>query len=138
MLSVIKTQVPMDCDDLVRKDLQLQQYGERIEKLSQQDKLSKLCMDAGFLNVVEIGQYFITKDTEYFSQFTDSVACREFTVPREDKHRKLKVGSEETPKLDPYWKLQPGCCTLNMELRSEFSSLSRQYSLLGQNFSWIK
>ena len=48
---------------LARKDLLLQQYGERIEKLSQQDKLDKFCMDAGFLNVFEIGQYFITKDT---------------------------------------------------------------------------
>ena len=58
--SVIKTEVPLDCGDLARKDLLVQQYGERIEKLSQQDKLSKFCMDAGFLNVVEIGQYFMT------------------------------------------------------------------------------
>ena len=33
------------------------------EKLSQQDRLSTLCMDAGFLSVVEIGKYFMTKDT---------------------------------------------------------------------------
>ena len=39
--SVTKTEVPLDCDDLARKDLVLQQYGERTEKLSQQDKLSK-------------------------------------------------------------------------------------------------
>ena len=62
----------------------LQQYGERIEKLSQQDKLSKFCIDAGFLNVVEIGQYFVTKDTAEFSQF-HAVACREYTLPREDE-----------------------------------------------------
>ena len=55
--SVIKTEVLLDCDYLARKDLLLQQYGERIEKLSQQDKLSKFCVDARFLNVVEIGQY---------------------------------------------------------------------------------
>ena len=42
----------------------------------QQDKLSKFCMDAGFLHVVLIGQYFMTKDTAEFSQFADSVACR--------------------------------------------------------------
>ena len=51
--NVIKTEMLLDCDDLARKDLQLQQYGERIEKPSQRDKLSKFCMDAGFLNVVE-------------------------------------------------------------------------------------
>ena len=48
VLSVIKKEVPLDCDDPANKDLLLQQYGERIEKLSQQDKLSKFCMDAGF------------------------------------------------------------------------------------------
>ena len=53
MPSVIKTNVPLDNDDRGHKDLILQRYGERIEKLSQQDKLSKFCMDAGFLNVVE-------------------------------------------------------------------------------------
>ena len=63
VLSVIKTKVLLDGDDRVHKDLLFQKYGERIEKLSQQDKLSKFCMDAGFLNVVEIGQYFMTKDT---------------------------------------------------------------------------
>ena len=59
----------------------MQQYGERIEKLSQQDKLSKFCMDALFLSVVEIGQYFMTKDTleQYYA-----VAGREYTLPREE------------------------------------------------------
>ena len=66
VLSVIKTEVPLDCEDLANKDLLLQQFGERIEKLSQQDKLSKFCFEAGFLNVVEIGQYFMTKDTAEF------------------------------------------------------------------------
>ena len=61
--SVIKTEVPLNCDDLARKGLLVQQYGERIEKISQQDKLSKFCVGARFLNVVEVGQYFMTKDT---------------------------------------------------------------------------
>ena len=77
---VIKTEVPLDCDDLAHKDLLLQQDGERVEKLSQQDKLSKISMDAGFIHVVEIGQYFMTKDTG--EQFY-AVACRENTLPRE-------------------------------------------------------
>ena len=54
VLSEIKTEVSLDCDDPTNQDLLLQQYEERIEKLSQQDKLSKFCMDAGFLSVVEI------------------------------------------------------------------------------------
>ena len=83
VLSVIKTEVPLDCDDPVNQDLLLQQYGERIEKLSQQDKLSKFCVDAGFLHVVEIGQFFRRRDTADLSQF-HAVACREYTLPRDD------------------------------------------------------
>ena len=82
--SVIKTEVLLDCDDLADKDLLLQQYGERIEKLSQQDNFSKICLDAGFIHVVEIGQYFMTKDTAEFSQF-HAVVCREYTLPREEE-----------------------------------------------------
>ena len=31
--------------------------------LSQTDRVSKFCMDAGFISVVEVGQYFMTEDT---------------------------------------------------------------------------
>ena len=58
---LIKTEVLLDCDHRAHKDLLLQQSKERIEQLSQRDRLSKLCMVRGFLNVVEIGQYFMTK-----------------------------------------------------------------------------
>ena len=90
VLSAIKTEVSLDCDDPTNQDLLLQQYEERLEKLSQQNKLSKFCMDAGFLNVVEIGQYFMTKDTAEFSQF-HAVACREYvksTSPDTKNHDK--------------------------------------------------
>ena len=51
VLSAIKTEVLLDCDDPANQDLLVQQYEERIERLSQPDKLSKLCMDAGFTTV---------------------------------------------------------------------------------------
>ena len=98
--SVIKTEIPLDCDDRARKDLLLQQYGERVEKLSQQDRLSKFCMDAGFLNVVEIGQYFMTKDTAEFSQF-HAVACREYTLPRDEEASAPKGWILGNTKIEP-------------------------------------
>ena len=100
VLSVIKTEVPLDCDHPVNQDLLLQQYGERIEKLSQQDKLSKFCMDAGFLNVVEIGQYFMTKDTGDLTQF-DTVACREHTLPREEEASQPKGWIQGNSRIGP-------------------------------------
>ena len=83
MPSVIKTNAPLN-DDPAHEEFPLQRYRERIEKLSQQDRLSKFCTDAGFLTTVEVGQYLITKDTEEFPQFTETVAYREYTLPRDE------------------------------------------------------
>ena len=56
-----------------------------MERLPQQDRLIKICTDAGFLKTVEVGQYFMTKHTDEFSQFTEPVTCREYTLPRDEK-----------------------------------------------------
>ena len=100
VLSKIKTEVPLDCDDPTNQDRLLQQYEERIEKLSQQDKFSKFCMDAGFLNVVEIGQYFMTKDTGDLTQF-HAVTCREYTLPRKDGSSQPRGWIQGNTKIGP-------------------------------------
>ena len=64
VLSEIKAEAPLENDIPSHQNLQLQRYEERIKLLSQENKVSKFCMDAGFIHVVEIGQYFMTKDTE--------------------------------------------------------------------------
>ena len=61
----------------------------------------KICTDAGFLTTVEVGQYFMTKDTEEFSQFTEPVACREYTLPRDEKSTYPKGWIRGIPKLGP-------------------------------------
>ena len=57
VFSEIKAEVPLENDILSHHNLLLQRYKERIELLSQENKVSKFCMDAGFIHVVEIGQY---------------------------------------------------------------------------------
>ena len=69
--SVMKTHIPLTDDPAQPEEDLLQRFQERIEKLSQQDRVSKFCTDAGFLKTVDVGQYFMTKDTEEFSQFTE-------------------------------------------------------------------
>ena len=64
ILSKIQAEVPLMNDIPEHQNLLLQIYEERIELLSQEDKVSKFCMDAGFVHAVEIGQYFMTKDTQ--------------------------------------------------------------------------
>ena len=82
VLSSIKTEVLLANDNPAYQNFVLQQYEERIERLPQPHKVSKCCMDAGFLCVVEIGQSFMTKDTgeQFFSK-----AYRAYTLPRDDE-----------------------------------------------------
>ena len=109
--SVIKTELPLDCDDLAYEDLLLQQYGERLEKLSQQDNLST------FLYGCRISEFCKnwTKDTADLSQF-HAVACREYTLPREEEASQPKGWQ----RLGPCKKLQLVVCMVSTELRSEF------------------
>ena len=76
-------------------------------------------MDAGFLNVVEIGQYFMTKDTAEFSQFTDSVACREYTLPRNEGTSEPKGWTRGNTKIGPVLEVATCCLHGKKELRSE-------------------
>ena len=81
VLSDIKTKVPLENDDPAYQNFLLQRYEERIRSLLQTDRVSKFCMDAGFLSVTEIGQYLMTKDTgeQFYAK-----ACREYILPRND------------------------------------------------------
>ena len=78
VLSDVKTKVSLDCDGPAYQNFLLQRYEERIERLSQTDRVSQFCMDAGFISVVEIGQYFMNGEQFY------AKACREYTLPRND------------------------------------------------------
>ena len=89
VLSEIKAEVPLENDIPSHQNLLLQRYEERLKLLSQENKVSKFCMDAGFVHVDEVGQYFMTKDTGDFTKF-HTVACREYTLPRNDESSQPK------------------------------------------------
>ena len=96
-------------------------YKERVEGLSQKVRVIKTWIDAGFLKTVEVGQYFMTKRTDEFSQLTEPVTCRE-TLCHEMKNQLTRnVGFEGTPKLDPCQKSQPVTCKVNMKWKLELN-----------------
>ena len=95
----MKTPTPTT-EDPVQEDL-LQKYQERVERISQQNRVIKMCTDPGFLATVDVGQYFMTKDTEEFSQFTDAVACREYTMPRDEETSEPKGWIRGNTKIGP-------------------------------------
>ena len=133
VLSAIKTEVSLDCDDPTNQDLLLQRYGERIEKLSQQDKLSNFCTDAGFLTTVDVGQYFMTKDTEEFSQFTDAGACREYTLPRDESLSEPKGWIRGNTKIGPVSEVATCCLHGKYGVEIRIMSLRRDNS-----DSWVR
>ena len=81
VLGEIKAEIPVQNENPSNHQILWQQYMERIESLSRESKVSRFCMEAGFVSIVEVGQYFVTKDTGDFRQF-HSVACREYISPR--------------------------------------------------------
>ena len=83
VLSEIKAEISLQNEKSLNHQILWQQYMERIESLSPESKVSRFCKDAGFIRVVEVGQYFMTKDTGDLRQFR-SVACREYTLHRDD------------------------------------------------------
>ena len=98
VLSEIKAEVHLENDIPSHQNLLLQRYEERLKLLSQENKVSKFCMEAGFVHVVEVGQYFMTKDTE--EQFFTWV-CREYTLPRNDESSQPKGWIQGNTRIGP-------------------------------------
>ena len=57
VLSGIEAEVPLENDIPSHQNLLLQRYEERIKLLSPESKVSRFCMEAGFIHVFEVGQY---------------------------------------------------------------------------------
>ena len=119
VLSVIKTEVPLDCDDLANKDVLLQQYGERIEELSQQDKIEQIlygCWIFGML--LRLDSTSRRKTLQNVHNFMQWPVVNTLFQEKK-KHHNQKDGSKGTPKLGPCWKLPLVVCMVSTELRSE-------------------
>ena len=57
-------------------------------------------MEAGFVRVVEVGQYFMTKDTGDFRQFR-AVACLEHTLLRDDESSQPRGWIQGNTRIGP-------------------------------------
>ena len=84
ILGEVEAEVLVHDEDPRNDQIIWQQYIQQVESLSPENKLSKFCKEAGFMRVVEVGQYFVTRDAGEFKQL-QTVACREYTLPRDDK-----------------------------------------------------
>ena len=120
--NVMKTLLPLT-DDPPQEDL-LPKYQERVDKLSQQNRVIKFCTDAGFLTTVD----FMTKDTEEFSQFTESVACLEYTLPRDEKLSDPPRLDSKNTKIGPVLEVTTSNLQGKFVLESRIESVNKDIS----------
>ena len=63
LLGEVKAEAPARNEELEDAKIIWQQYIQQVNSLSPENRLSKFCKQAGFMRVVEVGQYFVTRDT---------------------------------------------------------------------------
>ena len=100
VLGEVKAENPLQNENHMNDQIIWQQYIQQVESLSLENKVSKFCKEAGFMRVVEVGQYFVTKDTGDFRQF-HSVACREHTLPRDEPASQAKGWIQGNMRIGP-------------------------------------
>ena len=100
VLGEVKAEVPVHDEDPRNDQMIWQQYIQQVESLSPESKVSGFCKETGFMRIVEVGQYLVTKDTGNLRQFR-SVACREYTLPRDDPSSQAKGWIQGNMRIGP-------------------------------------
>ena len=78
-------------------------------------------------------QYFMTEDTEEFSHFTDSVACREYTLPRDDKSSDPKDWIRGNTKIGPVLEVTTSYLQGKYGVEIRIESINKDHS-----HSWVR
>ena len=89
-------------------------------------------MDAGFVHVVEVKQYLMTKDTGDLKQFR-AVACREYTLPRDDGSSQPKGWIQGHTKIGPVLEVTTSYLYGKYGVEIRIRSLSQDNS-----HSWVR
>ena len=98
VLGEVKAEVPAQ-EEPEDSNIVLRKYFQQVQRLSPEDRLSKFCKEAGFMSVVEVGQYFVTRNASEF--LLRSVACREYTLPRDDPASEAKGWIQGNTRIGP-------------------------------------
>ena len=107
VLGEMKAEVPLQNEKPLNHQILWQQYKERIESLSPENKVSKFCKEAGFMRVVEVGQYFVTTRTSVIlDNFAHWLVANTLHLEMFQLHNQ-KDGFKEIRELDLYWKSRP-------------------------------
>ena len=98
VLGEVKAEAPAR-EEPEDSNILLQKYFQQVKQLSPENRLGKFCKEAGFMSVVEVGQYFVTRNASEF--LLRSVACREYTLPRDDPASEPKGWIQGNTRIGP-------------------------------------
>ena len=139
VLGEVKAETPLHNENPMNDQIIWQRYIQQVESLSQENKVSKFCMEAGFVHVVEVGQYFVTKDTGDFRQFR-SVSCREYTLPRDDPASQPKGWIQGNMRIGPVLEVTTSFqhFKYGIEIRIESVNQDNSHSCVGISYGTVK
>ena len=99
----------------------LREYKRKFANLPDDLRLIRLCSDAGFVNTVARGQYFVTLDDAELAKLGGP--CREYTFPQDDQLSKVKGWVHGNTKIGPVLEVSVTTKAVR-ELRSESTPCS--------------
>ena len=107
----------------------LQEYEHRFEKLSEDQKLSRLCPEAG-LRIVEIGQFFCALPSPRGKE--NQSLCRENTIPRDQEGTRIKGWIQSNVRFGPVSDMKVWTHNGRYSIEVQVQSLTQD-----QTVSWI-
>ena len=139
VLGEVEAETPLHNENPMNDQIIWQQYIQQVESLSPESKVSRFCKEAGFMRVVEAGQYFVTKDTSDFRQF-NSVACREYTLPRDDQASQPKGWIQGNMRIGPVLEVTTSFqhFKYGIEIRIESVNQDSSHSLVRISYGTVK
>ena len=133
VLGEVKAETLLHNENPMNDQIIWQQYIQQVESLSPENKVSKFCKEAGFMRVVEVGQYFVTKALVILDNFAQWLVANTLFLEMIQLLNQ-KDGFKEIWGLDQYWKSRPVFSTSNMELKFEMSPWIKTILILGSEF----
>ena len=85
------------------------------------------------MKTVEVGKYFMTQDTDEFSQFTEPVTCREYTLPRDENSTDPKGWIRGNTKIGPVLEVTTSYLQDNYGVEIRIESVNKDNS-----HSWVR
>ena len=130
VLAEIKAEVPAHDEEPRDAQIVLQHYFQQVESLSPENRLSKFCKEAGFMCVIEVGQYFVTRNA---CEFQHTIACRENTLPRNDKSSQPKGWIRGNTRIGPVLEVTTSFQHFKYGIEVRIESVDKDNSL-----SWVR